>query len=214
MTQNTLPVALTACLFLFGVTQAFITLSKKPAFNETLQVETVTGGGRPLAVSSMYSEADYLFQVAAGYQGVSGVEILQSGGEILPDASVIQKRMEISRDALLRGLQLAPGNVSSWMSLARAEEALGNRTGAVHAILATVSIAPGNFNASRQRILSYASYAAAEGPEWVLDHPKLKRALIGDLDILRRHGRQVISFIDVIPNGPEALSWLENQENA
>lgn len=125
-------------LFAFTIWQIGATLGESPAWTPALQVEAVTGGNRPLAVTAMYDRAEYLYHIAYGAANSDLLTLSGSADTLAP----ADERWARAREAAEASLSLAPTNAHAWQVLAAARLYAGDYEGAVDALILSGRYAP------------------------------------------------------------------------
>jgi len=172
-------------LFVAAAWQMIDTFSARPAFNHALHVEVVTGGTRPLMQSSMYSRAEYLYQIAYGYQNVIAYPLLDQGVETLPSDEELYANAEKARASVEESLRVSPGNPMAWLSLASGESTLGAPVDAVAAALRNSYITAPNYSSIAGRRLFAAVVLAysieVQGEDFPMPLAEIIKADVGTL---------------------------------
>lgn len=191
--------------------QAVDTLSRTPAFNPALQVETVTGDGRTPLGSAMYHRGDYLHQAAFGYRNAMTHALFTAGfdafmeryGEI--DAETGRPRAtfeeEVSEAIRLseESLRVAPGNALVWTLLASSHVALGQIEPALAAYRRSGDLAPLSPALAEERLRFLEALATEAGRPDLLSELLEQGAAARDLATLRRNAPAVLA--DLLSEG-------------
>lgn len=172
------------------------TLGRTPAFNRTLQVDTVLGTARPALLQSMYDRAEYLYQVAFSYRAMAAQEILTGGAEAMPTVEVYRARMVEASRIAEDCLRLSPGHADAWMLLAQAEAILDHPDRVITAYRNSLARTPYN------RRLAFRRLMFALGPNTQKDDV-LRPALAEDLAMVETDIRTLHS------HAPASLARFE-----
>ncbi|HCQ66022.1 MAG TPA: hypothetical protein DIU07_13120 [Rhodobacteraceae bacterium] len=140
-------------VLVFAAWQTATTLSRTPAFNRSLQVETASGGGRPGSFWTMYDRAEYFFWVARGWSYQTFPSYLPGEDGSTERQAALLDRTHRVRDAAMESLRLRPGHATTWMLVANTELTLGNREAALQAWRISHDFAPNSATRARNRML-------------------------------------------------------------
>ena len=105
--------------------QAVDTLSRMPAFNRGLQVETATGGTIPIFTEAMYSRAAYSLAVAQEWHYRTFDAVLPGEAGSARRREALLLRSSRARDIARESLRHNPADPAAWMVVAKGEATLG-----------------------------------------------------------------------------------------
>jgi len=191
-------------VFIFASWQMLDTFSARPAFNRSLQVEAVTGGQRPPMQQSLYSQAEYLFQIAYGYQNALAVSVLSGGFENLPSAEEIAANTSTARKLALESLKKSPGKSEAWLVVAGSCDPFFELDLMIKSIVNSFSVAPTDQSAAFSRLLISLPTLGEDLPEQALRHPELMLAIRSDLALLSQTDPRRLAEIkdlDIVKTG-------------
>lgn len=143
----------TLAFLLFAGWQTVETLSRTPAFNPSLQVETASGGGRPGSYWTMYDRAEYFLWVARGWSYQANAWNLPGDEGSAERREALLERTHLAHEAAMESLRLRPGNATTWMLVAETEYAQGNPEAALQAWKKSYEFAPNSATRARNRTL-------------------------------------------------------------
>lgn len=187
--------------------QILSTTRASPAFNQDLQVQTITGGHRPVALSSMYDRAEYLFQVAYGASNAPLLRFEDPKLHHLATAEDPRAAWRLAREAARASLSQAPSDAYAWLVLASAEMSLDHDRQAMQALSNAAMFAPNALDITAGRAnLGAILYQSA--PDLADD---LAPILARDIALLARHDAEALADLaaifpdlaDLLPPGPE-----------
>lgn len=171
---------------LFACWHMIETFSVRPAFNRSLQVEVVTGGKRPLMQKSMYSDAEYLFQIAYGYQNSIAAPLLLEGVDAMPSAEVVAENSHKARSYATESLRISPGNPMAWLVLASADLSWGAPAEEiVSALQKSYATAPHNSEVAALRLHTAILLAYAASLENMYYPKELDATIKADASLLK-----------------------------
>ncbi|MCB1331711.1 MAG: hypothetical protein KDK28_20600 [Maritimibacter sp.] len=192
-------------LLVFAGWQAGVTLSRTPAFNRSLWVETARGDSIVGYAEAMYDRAEYYSFVAYGWLGRIQVAALQNDEAPTPDEAV-EAFYGKAGELAVESLRHNPGDPGSWRLHAMAEAASGRSRSAIEAYLNWYAATPDSKLQAASRTIFLASFLTTEeGGEVALSmiDPEIVQ---GDLTLMRQlhpYGAAAVT----LSNRPEFLAF-------
>lgn len=166
LTRTPLSFISLAVLILAGW-QIVATLSRTPAFNGSLQVDSPEGRNYTGFAPPMYDRGRYYQWMANGWRGAGTSE---DGPD---DAALVAQARQRVRDIATEGLRHAPGDPTSWMFLAEAEAALGQPSAALGALKRAYELAPQSAPRAAGRMVLVGD---------LMEDPEGRAVVLADLD--------------------------------
>lgn len=163
------------------------TLSRTPAFNRSLGVETARGGSVVGYAEAMYDRAEYHNFVGYGWLGRIQLAMLLEADASVPDEAVRKIYVNVG-DQAAESLRLNPGDPGSWKLYAMAEAALGRPDSALEAYLNWYAVAPHSKLQASARTLFLASFLETEDRREIALSVIDPQIVQGDLTMMHSYG--------------------------
>ena len=136
-----------------GVVAVRAVTAQAPAFQESLQVEGITGDTRLRTLSDMYDEGSYLFQMGFGYLSA---DVLSFAGLEAPDTiasfETAAERLSRAETLLEASLRRDPANAHAWLAYAQSIAARGAFDAAEAATVTSWKQGPTNADLAVRRL--------------------------------------------------------------
>ncbi|MFK7876321.1 MAG: hypothetical protein AB8B71_11155 [Paracoccaceae bacterium] len=182
----------TLALFLLGVLAARNVVDNAPAFQDDLNITSITGASRIRHTPSMYDRGSYLFQIGYGYLNA---DVLSFGGiegpTELATMQVAFDRLEKARVYLEESIRLNPSDAHAWQAYAQALGGTGYLEESRQALEKSWNLAPSHKQLALSRIhMIEAIRALVEDPQAHSD------IYLSDIAVLERNAPRFLKSVD------------------
>lgn len=197
-------------VLVFAGWQTVTILSREPAFNRSLQVETATNRRIPSYSKTMYDGAEYLSWVARGWYSSTFNSALPAEEGAPERKAALLERASRTRDIASDSLRHNPGDPMVWLLVANADSILGDKQGALVAWQKSYDLAPQNSVVALERLMFLIRFMSEPNGRNLVRAMIAPATVQADLKTLRAD-LNLRTLADGLSSHPAIISYLDGQ---